>query len=62
VTQSFKFVKIRQNSSKFVESACLCRANLICAIAILDECTSVDAEPKARVVFEHWRCDLTPRQ
>jgi len=51
VTQSLKFVKIRElltyfkirkNSQKFVESACLCGANCIWAFAILDECSSAD--------------------
>jgi len=38
---------------------CLFSAIFIWAIAILDECSSVNAQPKGRVVFEHWPLDLT---
>jgi len=48
--------KIRK---KIVKSVCLFSANFIWAIAILDECSSVNAQPKARVVFEHGPLDLT---
>jgi len=43
----------------FVKWAWFYGSNFIWTIVILDECSSVDALPKAHVVFEHWPLDLT---